>query len=189
MKDLSCDLCLLQFDKKYVYNVHMTLVHKKTNYHTDSPQIDKIAVIKENTDLCEEVACESKKEKKSHKCKICSYSCATKGDLKIHINSIHEEKKLLKCSICDYSFSRRDNLKRHIDAVHEGKKPYKCSICDYSCARKASLKIHIDAVHEGKKPHKCSICDYSCSKKFALKRHIVAVHEECKPPPIRTILN
>ena len=69
----------------------MTLVHKKTNYHTDSPQsiIDKTAVIKENTDLSEEVACESKKEKKPHKCQICGHSSALKSHLKSHIDAIH----------------------------------------------------------------------------------------------------
>ena len=43
VKDFFCDLCLLQFDKKYVYDVHMTLVHKTS---TESPQskIDKKAV-------------------------------------------------------------------------------------------------------------------------------------------------
>ena len=30
IEDLFCELCSLQFDKKYVYDVHMTLVHKKT---------------------------------------------------------------------------------------------------------------------------------------------------------------
>ena len=30
IKDLYCELCSLQFDKKYVYDVHMSLVHKKT---------------------------------------------------------------------------------------------------------------------------------------------------------------
>ena len=29
---------MLQFDKKYVYDVHMSLVHKKKNYSADSPQ-------------------------------------------------------------------------------------------------------------------------------------------------------
>ena len=59
MKDFFCDLCSLQFDKKYVFNLHMTLVQKKTS--TESPQykIDKTAVKKENGDLTEE-AFESK---------------------------------------------------------------------------------------------------------------------------------
>ena len=30
-KDFFCDLCKLQFDKKYVYDVHIKLVHPNTN--------------------------------------------------------------------------------------------------------------------------------------------------------------
>ena len=47
-RDLFCEFCLLQFDKNYVYDVHMSLVHKKTNYSTDSPQseIDETVVKK-----------------------------------------------------------------------------------------------------------------------------------------------
>ena len=43
-------LCSLQFDKKYVYDVHRPLVHKSTIYSTDSPQskIDEIVVKEED---------------------------------------------------------------------------------------------------------------------------------------------
>ena len=89
MKDLFCDLCFLQFDKKYVFDVHMTLVHKKTS-STESPQskIDKTEVNKEDWDLTEETF-ESKKEKKPLKCSICDYSCKTKALLKKHIDGVH----------------------------------------------------------------------------------------------------
>ena len=41
IKDIFCDFCSLQFNKKHAFNVHMTLVHKNTS--TESPQfkIDK----------------------------------------------------------------------------------------------------------------------------------------------------
>ena len=29
VKDLYCELCSLQFDKKYVFDLHMSLVHGK----------------------------------------------------------------------------------------------------------------------------------------------------------------
>ena len=63
MKDFFCDLCLLQFDKKYVFNVHMTLVHKKSSTESPQSKIDETAVIKENAELNEKVACVSKKQK------------------------------------------------------------------------------------------------------------------------------
>ena len=40
------------------------------------------------------------------------------------------------CSICNYTTSYKGNLKQHIESVHEGKKPHKCSICEYRCSEK-----------------------------------------------------
>ena len=61
--------------------------------------------------------------------------------------------KPYKCLICDYSCTTKGNMKNHIDAVHEGKKPYKCTICDYICSQQNKLTHHMNALHEGKKPH------------------------------------
>ena len=57
MKDFFCHLCSLQFDKKYVFDLHMTLVHKKTSTESPQSKIDKTAITKENTDLNEKLAC------------------------------------------------------------------------------------------------------------------------------------
>ena len=145
-KDLFCKMCSLQFDKKYVYDVHLSLVHKKFKSSTGRIQsrFDETVDEKENMDLGEQDAFESTIQNPS-----------TNGSLREHIKATKKGKKLYKCLICDYNFTKKSNLKTHIDAIHEGKKPHKCSICDYSCTRKASFKIHIDAIHEGKKPHKC----------------------------------
>ena len=92
MKDLFCESCSLQFDKEYVFDVHMKLVHKNTNYSADIPQskIDK-TVKKENGDLGGEAAFEG------------IHNFTTKDNMNKHNNAIHEEKKPHKCSICDYS--------------------------------------------------------------------------------------
>ena len=54
MKDFFCKLCSLQFDKKYVYDVHMSLIHKKTMCLQS--KIDETVVKKENVDLGEETS-------------------------------------------------------------------------------------------------------------------------------------
>ena len=113
LKDFFCDLCSLQFDKKYVYDVHMRLVHKKTSTESPQSEIDKIAVKKEYEDLTKD------KEKKPHKCSICDYNCKSKTNLKTHFDAVHEGKKPHKCSICDYSCTTKAILKIHINAVHE----------------------------------------------------------------------
>ena len=66
----------------------------------------------------------------------------------------------------------KGNLKSHVDSVHEGKKPFKCENCDYSCAEKGDLQKHITSVHEGKKPFNCESCDYKFAHKSDMKRHV-----------------
>ena len=139
-KDLFCEICLLQFDKNYVYDVHMSLVHMKNNYSTDSPQskIDETVVQKKIKALDKGVIFENIQRS------------TTIETMNKNTNVIHEEKKPHTCPNCDYSSARKTSLKNHIDVVHEGKKPHKCSICDRSFAQTNTLKRHVSAVHEGK---------------------------------------
>ena len=58
------------------------------------------------------------------------------GNLKQHVNSVHEKKKHHKCK----SFS-------HIS------KDYQCDSCGKQFALLSHLKRHIVAVHDGKKDH------------------------------------
>ena len=46
-----------------------------------------------------------------------------------------------QCDMCKRYI--KGNLKRHIETVHEGKKPYQCSMCDKKVSRKVHLKKHI----------------------------------------------
>ena len=138
---LYCEKCFLQFDKKIVYDIHLSFVHKM-NIEVKSEE-KTIEIKEEDEGLV--LQCEITKSKQNI------------------ANSIQKGNNSHKCTICDYSSSQKGYLKQHIKSIHEGNKPHKCSICDYGFSKKISLTIHIDAVHEGKKPHKCSICDYNCS--------------------------
>ena len=53
-----------------------------------------------------------------------------------------------KISQCVMLIGFIGNLKKHIEAVHEGKKPHKCVICEATFTQKTSLKKHITNVHE-----------------------------------------
>ena len=163
VKDLFCELCSLQFDKKYVYDVHMKLVHKETL--CPQSKTDENVVKKENDDLSEEANFDFVQ------------NSTTKGSVNKNTVAIHEENNTHKCSICGYSCATKHNLKVHTEVIHGGKKPYKCSICDHSFAIKGKLKLHIDSVHNGKKTNKCSICDRSFARTDQLKRHVNSVHE------------
>ena len=176
---LFCDKCLLQFDKKIVFDIHLSFVHKMS-IKIDSEE-KTIEIKNEDTDSAFQTNSKKPNQNiinpidegnKPHKCKMCNYTTSLRGHLNRHIELVHEGKKPHICSICDYSFSEKGSLKKHIESAHEEKKPHKCSICDYRCSEKGSLKKHIESIHEGKKLHKCSICDYSASRIGHLKRHM-----------------
>ena len=131
-KAFFCEKCSLQFDKKIVYDIHLSFVHKM-NIEVKS----------------EEKTIEIKEEDEG----LVLQSEITKSKQNI-ANSIQRGNNSHKCTICDYSSSKKEYLKQHINSVHEGKKPNKCSICDYSCSRNTNLKQHIESVHEGTKPNK-----------------------------------
>ena len=181
---LFCDKCLLQFDKKIVFDIHLSFVHKMS-IKIESEE-NSIEIKNEDTDSAFQTNSKKPNQNiinpidegnKPHKCKMCNYTTSLRGHLNRHIELVHEGKKPHICSICDYSFSEKGSLKKHIESAHEEKKPHKCSICDYSSSRNNVLKIHMESVHEGRKPHNCSICGYSFSQKSSLKRHIKSVHE------------
>ena len=57
--------------------------------------------------------------------------------------------KKLKCRICDKKLSKPGNLKRHVETVHEGSKEHRCQICDKKFGQLGNLKAHVKQVHEG----------------------------------------
>ena len=100
LKDLFCGLCSLQFNKKYVFNLHMSLVHGKS-----------IKIKKEPMTLENEMDLEKITEKQSFQCEICQASFKHKQGLKRHNLSVHEGKKPFKCEICIVSFAQKSALK------------------------------------------------------------------------------
>ena len=161
-RDFFCERCSLQFDKAYVFDLHLSLVHG-----------EKMIEVKVGSPICEGNLQESEisetkfsyqtvhEKEKPSKCNECYDSFAQKGDLKRHVASIHEGKKHFKSEVNDASFSGNNCLTRHMSLVDEGKKPFKCNICEASFTQKKNLNVHMASVHEGKKPFKCNICDAS----------------------------
>ena len=85
--NLYCEMCLLQFDKKIVYDIHMSFVHKK-----EQSELMK-ALIKKETEG-QDIDCSNKKYKEGLiSCSICQVSFSIKSSLKRHIEAVHGGKK------------------------------------------------------------------------------------------------
>ena len=132
---LFCILCKLQFGKKLVFDLHLSLVHgKKVEIKTE-----------ENNDFSEseldkDTTTEDHGRNISYECEICKTCFKLKANLKKHVASVHEEKKSFKCDICDYSCPRKDKMKSHMASVHEGKKPF--------WGHKSNLNTHITSFYD-----------------------------------------
>ena len=146
-RDFFCNKCSLQFGKKYVFDLHLSLVHGEEIKVKSEPQI-----CEDQSKKTPEKVCHDPEVDTSFKCDMCNYFFKTKQKLKRHIEIMHEGKKQFNCNICDANFSTKQSLKGHIVSVHEGKKPYKCQICAANFANKSNMSKHVASIHEGKKP-------------------------------------
>ena len=120
-RDFFSNKCSLQFGKKYVFDLHLSLVHG-----------EKIEV-KEESPLCEE-----------------NLQDFQISETKFSYQPVNEKEKPYKCNVCYVSFDKTSSLKNHMESVHEGKKPFKCPTCDANFAQKGTLKIHLTLVHKDK---------------------------------------
>ena len=77
-----------------------------------------------------------------YSCNKCDHQASTQGNLKIHIQSLHE-KIQYSCNQCDYQATPNGDLKTHIQSVHK-KIKYSCNQCDHQATGKGNLKKHIN---------------------------------------------
>ena len=152
-RDWFCNICTLQFDKKYVFDLHLSLVHGVEMEAKSEPQICEEITEKSQTT---EKVCSNPKVDASLKYDKCDLLFKNKRKVKGHTFSVHEGKKAFYCKICDSGFTTNQSLKNHIARIHEGKKPFRCSICASSFSQKVHLNGHIASVHEENKRFKCN---------------------------------
>ena len=51
-------------------------------------------------------------------------------------------KKIFQCDLCNYVSARKGNLKKHVQSVHEKLKPYNCRQCGKAFSMKQHCKEH-----------------------------------------------
>ena len=101
-----------------------------------------------------------------------------KHDICDKVISPHTLKRQIKCDYCDTAFSETGNLKNHINRVHEKVKCviHKCNQCRKTYSDPGKLKKHIYHMHERVKNHKCHQCGLAFSVTTNLQKHINNVH-------------
>ena len=67
-------------------------------------------------------------------CEQCDHESKAKSALKEHHKSLHNMVKQ-KCLNWGSQFSSKGNLRRHVESLHEGKK-YLCDACEYITNKK-----------------------------------------------------
>ena len=142
LRDFFCEECSLQFGKKLVFDLHLSLVHGKETKIKQEPNTCGITAEESETSVS------NHKVDQSCKCDICSACFKTNYLLKKHISSVHEEEKPFECDICDTKFTAKQN--RHIVAIHEGRKPFKCDNCGTCFTQKSNMTKHISSFHKYK---------------------------------------
>lgn len=85
--------------------------------------------------------------KKPFFCTRCLTGFSTKGNLNVHLRTVHFTTYDFRCSNCDGQFSTKASLIRHVKMVHFRERPYRCPHCSSSFATKACVKRHAERRH------------------------------------------
>lgn len=116
--------------------------------------------------------------RKNHICEICSQSCYSSSDLRIHYR-IHTGERPYDCPLCDWSFSMKSSLKGHLK-THERKPKQKrapliCKYCFKILKTPSLLREHIK-VHTDERPFKCAVCDRGFRNRKGMRDHHDRAH-------------
>lgn len=124
-------------------------------------------------------------------CDYCTFTCLSKGHLKVHIERVHKKIKQ-HCRFCKKKYSDVKNLIKHIKETHdlqdkkvkdvfdelrlmtrEGKRQllYDCHICERKFKNELDRDRHM-LVHGDERPFACELCGHGATKYQALELHV-----------------
>ena len=136
MKDFFCEECALQFGKKLVFDLHLSLVHgKKTHIKTEPNIIDS----QESEKLFP-----SHKINKYARCETCNSCFSSNFSLKKHYEKVHAGEKQFKSEkTADFAFPLNKNLNENSKSIDGKNKKFICDICNACFTLKQNLNTHI----------------------------------------------
>ena len=189
IKDLFCEQCQLQFDKKIVYDIHLKIVHKK----------DTIKLEDGRNDIPVETRCKPvndtstvHEENRQHTCILCGYVPKTKykpRELENHLARVHFKDKIdkvipkckpYKCPEIDCFYVGKDNqsILRHFTGKHDIlRKWLKEALSTKEIVNSSDSIPNINTmITEPLPKFKCIFCNTAFSNDFSLKKHYEEFH-------------
>ena len=105
IRDFYCYECSLQFDTKYVFDVHLSVVHGKKLDIKQEPYSQALVIpeTQEPEHPREEISWKNQSIRRR--------TASTSG---------HKETEPFKCDICNAEFTSKHVMKGHIATIHEG---------------------------------------------------------------------
>uniref|UniRef100_A0A7S0BTM7 C2H2-type domain-containing protein n=1 Tax=Rhodosorus marinus TaxID=101924 RepID=A0A7S0BTM7_9RHOD len=87
------------------------------------------------------------------------------------------ETRPFKCEMCDRTYSTKGNLVVHLRTVHFGEKRFPCEHCKRGFATKFGRDRHMHMVHLNERPFRCSSCEKTFKTKNCVRRHVRLSHD------------
>lgn len=184
LKIFTCEYCNKVFKFKHSLQAHLRIHTNEKPYKC--PLCNYASAIKANLSVHMR-----KHTGEKFSCDHCSFSCLSKGHLKVHVERVHKKIKQ-HCRFCKKKYSDVKNLIKHIKDTHdlldkkvkdnfdelrlltrEGKRQllYDCHICERKFKNELERDRHM-LVHGDERPFACELCDHGATKYQSLELHI-----------------
>ncbi|NXI53447.1 ZFAT protein, partial [Chloroceryle aenea] len=184
LKIFTCEYCNKVFKFKHSLQAHLRIHTNEKPYKCSS--CSYASAIKANLNVHMR-----KHTGEKFSCDYCTFTCLSKGHLKVHVERVHKKIKQ-HCRFCKKKYSDVKNLIKHIKETHdlqdkkvkdvfdelrlmtrEGKRQllYDCHICERKFKNELDRDRHM-LVHGDERPFACELCGHGATKYQALELHV-----------------
>ena len=141
----ECKICSYQTIHKASLQKHVKYIHQDNE---DTACNICNATVKQST-LLQHTTKFHKGDQKQFKCELCTFHTIHKGNLKTHINSIHNVNNTVVCTDCNKTM-KQSSITTHRKLFHSSKQPQLlvCNICTFEANHESNLERHVENVHQ-----------------------------------------